>query len=180
MTGRNKAARKSRRWFEDMQPVDFVLGFLGLCLGTAAALFPWYVYMNPESYGPPQMAFSRGGVVPVDEVAALATGDPLFDFATGKFIANDRQAPLIDPLITGNVDKNAQIDINFDQEFPSNGKPFDVLAVDAARALVGDSGGIYLVRRKSRLPDGTLVMDFEHDGSEWRIRTSQDKLLRAR
>ena len=59
-----KPKKQRRRWFTDMEPADYILSAIGLCLGTAAALFPWHVYLHPDSYGPPRMTFSRGGVIP--------------------------------------------------------------------------------------------------------------------
>ena len=53
-----------------MTTADYILSFIGLCLGTFAALFPWHVYLHPESYGPPRMTFSRDGVIPREEIIA--------------------------------------------------------------------------------------------------------------
>lgn len=178
MTRKNKQTRRKRRWFKDMQPIDYVLSAVGLCIGTAAALFPWHVYLNPDSYGPPRMAFSRGGVIPEAEIMALKSGNAIFDLGTGKFVMNDRRPPAVDPVTTGEISPNAVSGGDLKQAFPSNGARFEVLAVDASRALVGDSEGVYLIRPRSRLPDGTLAVAFERDDRGWHIVTSEEKVLR--
>lgn len=163
-----------------MKPADYVLSFIGLCMGTAAALFPWHVYMHPDAYGPPRMTFSRGGVIPEAEILALQSGDPLYDMETGKFVLNDRPRPALDPMTTGKVDRKSFARTDLAQPYPGNGAKFEVLSVNASRALVGDSAGVYLVRPLSRLPDGTVALAFEKDDAGWYIRTSAEKMLRAR
>lgn len=162
-----------------MTTADYILSVVGLCLGTAAALFPWHVYFNPQSYGPPRMEFSRGGIIPEAEILALQSGEPVFDMRTGRFVMDDRPASSIDPVTTGNVgsDGNAAKG-DPDQAFPGNGAEFQVLAVDRLHALVGDSQGVYLVRPRNRLPDGTLAVAFRQDEQGWYIVTSEEKVLR--
>lgn len=174
--------KPSRRWFRDMTVADYVLSAIGLCLGTFAALFPWHVYLHPESYGPPRMTFSRGGVIPAEEIAAQAPADPgdpsgpLSDLRTASRVA--RTPSGLDPVTTGKVDRNAIRTVSTDQPYPGNGKAFKVLAVDGARALVGDADGVYLVRAKSRLPDDTIAEEFREDDEGWYIVTSGGKNLR--
>jgi hypothetical protein len=178
MLKRNKTRRR-RRWFKDMTAADYILSVIGLCLGTAAALFPWHVYLNPDQYGPPRMAFSRGGVIPEAEILALQSGEPVFDMRTGRFVMNDKPGSSIDPVTTGNVNRDGETaETDLDQEFPSNGALFEVLAIDGMRALVGDSQGVYLVRPRTRLPDGTLALSFKRDEKGWYIVTSEEKVLR--
>ena len=52
-----------------MTAADYILSVIGLCLGTFAALFPWHVYLHPESYGPPRMTFSRDGVCSTSDMS---------------------------------------------------------------------------------------------------------------
>jgi hypothetical protein len=178
MTKRARNSPEKRRWFVDMRPIDYALSFVGLCLGTAAAVFPWHVYLNPGSYGPPRMEFSRNGELRSDEIAAIAAGNPMFDFESGKFIANYREPLIVDPVITGEINRDPAAEKRDLRAFPGNGTRFRVFAVSAGRALVGDSEGVYLVRRTSRLPDGTIVKAIDRDDQGWRILTSQEKVLR--
>ncbi|TCD16194.1 hypothetical protein [Oricola cellulosilytica] len=180
MTKRKASLINRRGYFRDMKPVDYVLSVVGLLIGTAAALFPWHVYFNPESYGPPEMAFSRGGVVPPDEDAVPSSGTPLFEFETGRFVRADTPPASVDRLTTGKVDPNAGASGDPDQPFPGNGRAFTLFAVHDGRALVGDMDGVYLVSRKSRLPDGTTLEAIERDGKGWHIVTSDKRLIRVR
>ena len=164
-----------------MTAADYILSVIGLCLGTAAALFPWHVYLNPDQYGPPRMAFSRGGVIPEAEILALQSGEPTIDRRTGRFTleSGSVSAGGVDPVVTGKIDPDSPAATgDLQQAFPSNGALFEVLAVDGLRALVGDSDGIYLIRPRSRLPDGTLALSFKHDDEGWFIVTSEKKVLR--
>lgn len=178
---KKKASLINRRgYFRDMKPADYVLGGIGLLLGTAAALFPWHVYLNPDAYGPPEMAFSRGGVVPPGEGTVLSSGKPLFDFETGRFVRADNRSASVDRLTTGKVDPDTAASGDPDQPFPGNGRAFTLFAVHGGRALVGDVDGVYLVSRKSRLPDGTTLEAIEQDTAGWHIVTSDKRVIRVR
>ncbi|QKV19648.1 hypothetical protein [Oricola thermophila] len=178
MTRKHKPRRR-RRWFRDMTAADYILTVLGLCLGTAAALFPWHVYLNPDKYGPPRMTFSRGGVIPEAEILALQSGEAVFDMRKGRFVVDDRSVAGVDPLVTGRIDPDrAAATGDLDQEFPGRDVGFEVFAVDGRRALVGDAHGVYLIRPHSRLPDGTFARSFRHDEAGWYILTSDERILR--
>lgn len=181
MTKAARTKKPKRRWFRDMTPADYVLSAIGLALGTFAAVFPWHVYLNPEDYGPPRMTFSRGGVIPQAEIAAQEPGAPA-DAAgprSGEAATSVARArPAVDPVTTGKVDRGAVRQIETDQPYPGNGRSFQVLAVDGARALVGDSDGVYLVRAGSRLPDDTVAQSFRQDGTGWYILTADGRQLR--
>lgn len=157
---------------------DFLYGTVGIGLCAGALFLPWHVYTHPDAYGPPEMRFSRGGVVPIDETTALASGNALFDLDTGKFVVAD-SAPTVDRLTTGRVDPNRRPDSDLDQPFPEGGEPFDVLAISRGRALIGDGSGIYLVSVNSRLPDGSYIRAIGRDQEGWHILTSSEAKLRV-
>ncbi|WP_370321241.1 hypothetical protein [Oricola sp.] len=179
-----KRSRKPRRrWFRDMTTADYILSFIGLCLGTFAALFPWHVYLHPESYGPPRMTFSRDGVIPREEIIAqvpLEEDQPASALSGVGNTSRVGNPPVqVDPVTTGKVDRNTIRKVGIEpQPYPGNGKSFTVLAVDGARALVGDADGVYLVRVDSRLPDDTTAEAFREDDNGWYIVTSGGKILR--
>lgn len=179
-----KRSRKPRRrWFRDMTAADYILSVIGLCLGTFAALFPWHVYLHPESYGPPRMTFSRDGVIPREEIIAqvpLEAGQPANSLSEVRTATGIEKPPArVDPVTTGKVDRSTIRTVDIDpQPYPGNGKSFTVLAVDGARALVGDADGVYLVRESSRLPDDTTAEAFREDDRGWYIVTSGGKILR--
>ena len=180
MTKRMPNRFNPRGYFRDMKPVDYVLGGIGLCLGTAAALFPWHVYLNPDSYGPPRLVFSRDGVVPGGEYATRSRGRPLFveDTEDQELVA--APAPRLDPVTTGRVDRSATVSSDLDQPFPGNGRPYNVYAISAGRVLIGDADGIYLISTNDRLPDGTILDRIARDESGWFIETSAGLTLYAR
>ncbi len=166
-----------------MTAADYILSVIGLCLGTAAALFPWHVYLHPEDYGPPRMTFSRGGVIPREEILAqvpVGPGEPASSLSEVRTATGIENPPVrVDPVTTGKVDRSTIRAIDIDsQPYPGNGKSFTVLAVDGARALVGDADGVYLVRVDTRLPDDTTAVDFRQDERGWYIVTSAGKTLR--
>ena len=130
------------------------------------------------------MQFSRGGVIPEEEILASQSGQPVFDMRSGKFIkdlpsASTASGDGVDPVVTGKIDPKAgTAPGDLKQAFPGNGVGYEVLAVDGSHALVGDSDGVYLVRAQSRLPDGTFARSFKRDDTGWYIVTSDDKILR--
>jgi hypothetical protein len=178
MTKPKKSLINRRGYFRDMKPIDYVLSVVGLCIGTVAALFPWHVYLNPQSYGPPEMTFSRSGVIPASEVAAQSRGTPIFNVDTSRYVILDTSNDGVDGVVTGEIDPDSRAISDPDQPFPGNGRPFQVYAVDASRALIGDVDGVYLVARNERLPDGTMVKTIAHDERGWYIVTSNERLLR--
>jgi len=178
-----RSRKPRRRWFRDMTAADYILSVIGLCLGTFAALFPWHVYLHPESYGPPRMTFSRGGVIPREEIVAqvpLEASQPASSPSEVRPASAAVKPPArVDPVTTGKVDRSTIRTVDIDpQPYPGNGKSFTVLAVDGARALVGDADGVYLVRVDTRLPDDTTAVDFRQDKQGWYIVTSAGKTLR--
>ncbi|WP_421855241.1 hypothetical protein [Oricola sp.] len=169
-----------RGYFKDMKPIDYVLSAIGLCLGTAAALFPWHVYFNPDVYGPPEITFSRDGIIPADDIAVRSRGRPLFPADVLDRSPASDALPGLDPVITGRVDRDETVASGLDQPFPGNGRKFAVYSINARRALIGDSDGVYLISNRDRLPDGTVLERIEHDGSRWYIVTSAGRVIHAR
>lgn len=166
-----------------MTAADYILSVIGLCLGTFAALFPWHVYLHPESYGPPRMTFSRDGVIPREEIIAqvpLEAGQTASSLSEVRTATGIEPPPVkVDPVTTGKVDRSTIRTVGVEEQpYPGNGKSFTVLAVDGARALVGDADGVYLVRVNSRLPDDTTAEAFREDDRGWYIVTSGGKTLR--
>ena len=52
---RNAGAGKPR-WRRD----DMTVAALGVTLGLTCALFPWYIFFNPEKFGPPKVELGAG------------------------------------------------------------------------------------------------------------------------
>lgn len=175
-----RPVRRSVPWYRRLSVSDVMLGAGGIALCAGAVFFPWHVYMHPEVYGPPEMKFSRGGVIPPEEVAQLSGGSAVLDTESGKFVsAAAQKTGRLDAMTTGRVDPDNRVKTSASQPFPGTGRLFRVYAIDATHALVGDADGIYLVRPQSRLPDGTFVLGFDKDDEGWLIRTSADLALRV-
>jgi hypothetical protein len=151
---------------------DTVIGGLGIALGLTCALFPWYIFMNPEKFklegyhfsGNPQAAHGASAnsrAVRIGEATKLpeASQAELDMFPTGT-VPEPGKKPAAD-------DK--------DQPFPGDapGKPqFNLIEVANGRAMIEDADGIWVVKVGSPLPNDSRVAAIERRDGKWVLVTT--------
>ena len=152
---------------------DTVIGGLGIALGLTCALFPWYIFMNPEKFklegyhfsGSPRAAHSASA-----SSAPMRTGAPADPLETSQ--------AALDMFPTGTVPEPrkqpAAASAN-DQPFPGDGpkKPdFNLIEVANGRAMIEDADGIWVVKVGSPLPNDSRVAAIEQRDGKWVLVTS--------
>jgi hypothetical protein len=165
-----KAAAASRRG-------DLTVAALGVTLGLTCALFPWYIFLNPEKFatggsagialvpglgGGPKLLSPPGSD---DGVAALGGGVPIEQldlFATGS---------------TAERSGDAQAPSAAEQPFPQEPPRFRVVHIENGRAMIADDSGFFVVGRGDRLPDNSRVARIEKRGGKMVVITSTDAVL---
>ncbi len=167
-----------RRWRRD----DLTVAALGITLGLICALFPWYIFLNPDKFGPPAVTFDSGGTTTGTPRAGLnaggqlgttiAKGDPLEDFAPET----------LDLLATGTTPASeaAMPEPAPDQPFPVETVSFQVVHIANGRAMIEDDTGLYVVGAGDRLPDNSRVARIEQRNGAWVVVTSADQVLTVR
>lgn len=144
---------------------DLTVAALGVTLGLICALFPWYIFLNPEEFGIRALRFfgdgtyEMGEVVPIapqpQRVGAPSEAEPIppekLDlFATGTTPAADEKPA--EPAT---------------QPFPAAPAHYRVVHVSNGRAMLEDEGGLFVVSRGSVLPDNSKVAAIEQRGGKW-------------
>ena len=158
---------------------DTIIGGVGVALGLVCALFPWYIFMNPEKFelkgyrfsGNPQAAHSASAnsrPVRIDAQADLpeASLDALDMFPTGTVPAPEAKPSAPD-------DK--------DQPFPGDTpkKPdFNLVEVANGRAMIEDADGLWVVQVGSPLPNDSRVAAIEKRDGKWVLVTSARDVVR--
>jgi hypothetical protein len=185
-------------------PADLGTKFLGIALASASAAFPFYIYNNPERFGPPRMEyaavdsegsegevrkarFQEGGPSILAEVAldqAEAGTIPSSSLPESANISPGSR-PELDGVMTGTValPRPRQTKMRQappEQPFPGDLEPVNLLFVSAGGALVMDEGGIEIVGEGSDLPDGSRVLSIRLKDGEWEILTTGERVLRWR
>ncbi|EDQ34583.2 hypothetical protein HPDFL43_00260 [Hoeflea phototrophica DFL-43] len=161
---------------------DMVLTIAGFVLATFAALFPWYVFFNQESFGIAPMA----GYSDTRDLSEIQ-GRPVVN-ASPLAIPNDNnglaQTSAFDPITTATVPSpqgedigtNVSVESDPDQSFP--GQPrYRLLHVANGRALIEDKSGMYVVRIGSVLPDNSRLATLEERDGNWVIVTSNGEVI---
>lgn len=155
MAAEQAAKRRDRR-------SDLTIAALGVTLGLICALFPWYIFFNPEEFGVRAMKFggSGGGTEPIvlgaqpERVGApVAAQDPPsleLDLRTTGSATSDHTKQEADGA-SGLAD----------QPYPPPVIPFRVVQIANGRAMIEDDTGLFVVRPGSMLPDNTRVMTIE-------------------
>ena len=141
---------------------DLTLAALGVTLGLICALFPWYIFFNPEEFGVRAMKFggSGGGTEPIvlgaqpERVGAPAA-------------VQDIPPMKLDLLSTGTVtgeeknkDEHGTPGLT-EQPYPAPVGSFRLVQIANGRAMIEDDTGLFIVAPGSILPDASRVKAIE-------------------
>jgi hypothetical protein len=185
-------------------PADLGTKMMGLTLASASAAFPFYIYNNPDRFGPPRMEYaavdSVGSEGEVRKTRFQESGPSIltavaFDpvevgtipstSTAESGISGPGRRPQLDGVMTGTValPRPRQSKVRQappEQPFPGELEPVNLLFVSAGGALVIDGSGIEIVGEGSELPDGSRLLSIRQKDGEWEILTTGERVLRWR
>jgi len=141
---------------------DLTVAALGITLGLICALFPWYIFFNPDEFGVRAMRFGGGGNGTTPIVLGAQTD------RVGAPAAMDDNPPVeLDLLSTGSAvkeheekDEEGETAL-VEQPFPLPVIAFRVVQIANGRAMLEDDTGLFVVQPGSILPDSTRVQTIE-------------------
>lgn len=163
--GKAKSSRRS----------DFVVAGLGVSLGLVCAMFPWYIFFNPEKFGIQALRFEGNGQGGKFHTLALNAHFLRLD----DFLAEDPQkSDKVDPFTTSTLpDAQEKPASAGDQPFPAEDIPYRLVHVVNGRALIEDDAGLWVVQPGSLLPDSSHVASIEQRAGKWVLLTNKDKVV---
>jgi hypothetical protein len=140
---------------------DLTVAALGVALGLICALFPWYIFFNPEEFGVRAMKFggNTGGTEPI-----VLGAQPE---RIGAPVASQDALPMkLDLLSTGTATKDEENDEEgtpglTEQPFPAPVVSFRLVQIANGRAMLEDDTGLFVVQPGSILPDNSRVATIE-------------------
>lgn len=155
---------------------DVTIALLGITLGLICALFPWYIFLNPDKFGPPVIRLggniegTPGGTVSLAP-QAQRVGAPSM---------TEPPSIALDLLATGTTgSQDDEPATGRGQPFPPSPTPFHIAHIANGRAMIQDDSGLFLVQRGSVLPDLTKVASIELREGRWVIVTEGGETLTA-
>lgn len=158
---------------------DRIFGLAGLALATLAALFPWYVFLNQESFGVAPMDWEATRDLPEIPARPLASVSPLaMPDVMDELASTQRYDPITTATVSnlGRSPRQNNDPAQVRQDFP--GKPaYRLLHVANGRALIEDLSGLYIVRIGSVLPDESRLATMEKRNGNWVIITSDGEVI---
>jgi hypothetical protein len=160
---------------------DMVIGGLGIALGLVCALFPWYIFMNPEKFKLEGYHFSGS---PQAAHSASSNSRPVRIRDAMKLPETSQAA--LDVFPTGTVPdpgtKKSASDEK-DQPFPGDTPKepeFNLIEVANGRAMIEDADGIWVVKVGSPLPNDSRVASIEKRGGNWVLVTTAKDVVPLR
>jgi hypothetical protein len=156
---------------------DILIAGAGVALGLTCALFPWYIFLNQEQFGPPAVKFEgTDAEVLVDD----ATATPVLPRGNSEVRIIGIPSLDLDYTPTGSLPRVFTPGVEpAEQAYPDDASAFKVLHVTAGRAMIEDDTGIWVVEPGSRLPDRSRVESIERRKGKWVLVTSEKKVLAA-
>jgi len=159
--------------------IDRLLTMTGIAMAVAAAMFPWYVFLNAEKFGVRPADWTRTRDLPEGPGREVFSVSPLA--LVDKDDAGEAQVPPpVDEIITATVptlgrERPDAPSRQISQPFPGQ-QGFRLLHVANGRALIESSTGMFLVRVGSILPDESRVATIERRDGKWAIVTSAGEI----
>lgn len=161
---------------KDSRRSDFMIAALGVTLGLICAVFPWYIFFNPEQFGVQGIKFggrgTNAGRVAVERSAGNETAP------TGE---QEKKAGDLDLFSTGTLperDKAKEKPPGPEQQpFPAAPIEYRLVHVANGRAMIEDDSGLWIVQRGSTLPDSSQVTAIEQRNGKWVLVTSKDRIV---
>jgi hypothetical protein len=151
---------------------DFVIAALGVTLGLICALFPWYIFFNPEQFGVQAIKFGGTGTNSGREGGGVVAS------RSAPLTAKDLPNTSIDLFATGTVQDDATpAQPPGDQPFPADVAKFRMVHVANGRAMIEDDTGLWIVQRGSTLPDSSTVSSIEQRNGKWVMLTSTNQVI---
>ncbi|MDQ0456982.1 flagellar protein [Rhizobium paknamense] len=160
---------------------DRVLAATGVMLACSAAMFPWYVFFNPEKFGLRVKPMDHTRDLPETEARNVFSVSPLALVARED---HQQKVPdTLDPLATATVSETGRDVSNrkpMEEQQPFPGNAFRLLHVANGRALIEDSSGMFMVQIGSILPDNSRVATLEMRNGKWVIVTTTGQIYENR
>ena len=170
------------RLFDRRKDSDRAIVIVGFAMAAVAAIFPWYVFFNQDSFGVNPMEWGDTRDLPETTGRPVVSVSPL-SIPDEKDGALPSAVPF-DPITTATVSDATETgstgplpaNAALDQKFP--GAPrYQLLHVVNGRALIEDESGIYMVQVGSALPDNSTLASMEQRDGKWVIITSEGEVL---
>lgn len=141
---------------------DLTIAALGVTLGLICALFPWYIFFNPDEFGVRAMRFGGNG----DGTEPIVLGAQSERLGAPVAI---QEPPLmeLDLRTTGTAMQESDDSDGQDapslveQPFPAPIVSFRIVQIANGRAMLEDETGLFVVQPGSILPDSTRVKTIE-------------------
>lgn len=173
-TAEPSQARRSRR-------TDLTVAALGITLGLICALFPWYIFFNPDQFGPPAVQFGgTEGIEATGPVTLAPRGERVGAASEARAIPLDKLDLLATgttpAVVEGEADHDGDVAV-VEQPFPATPIPFKLVHIANGRAMIEDDSGLFIVQRGSVLPDNSHVVSIEQRDGRWVLVTSADEVL---
>ena len=155
------------------QSSDIGIAVLGVALGLACALFPWYIFFNQEKFGIKKFVFDGSRAAEYPDMPGYQPQFVRAPFSTGQIPRMDLDLFSTGTLPKGDKPRNAPSD----QPFPADLVSFKLVHVANGRAMISDDAGLWVVQPGSQLPDASRVASIEQRNGRWVIVTTLDKVI---
>jgi hypothetical protein len=152
---------------------DLVIAGLGITLGLVCALFPWYIFFNPDKFGVQALKFGGDGSGGHRPVASISHKLGVSDAPSDDIASLDK----VDLFATGTLPDKEERMAEPNQPFPVVEMPYRLVHVVNGRGLIEDEAGLWVVQPGALLPDSTRVASIEQRAGKWVMVTSADKVV---
>ncbi|HBF30412.1 flagellar protein [Rhizobium sp.] len=160
--------------------VDRILAVTGVCLAFGSAVFPWYVFLNPDKFGFGSDSMDNTRDLSLLQARNVFSVSPLALVSKDK---SDQKPPAdLDTINTATISnvgrevKDAK-PAKMEQPFPG-ADAFRLLHVANGRALIEDASGMFMVKVGSILPDNSKVAVLEKRDGKWVIVTTSGAIYK--